>query len=113
MLKGFEKRGSKRQHDQIRYELWMDASERWKQCLRVDTIKATGYGLGGDVHRRIKASRQCVSGRVRLGNLCRKRAMSGAVVGVQPIGRERRSELGRNPVVHIPYSCSPTSVLAM
>jgi RHH-type proline utilization regulon transcriptional repressor/proline dehydrogenase/delta 1-pyrroline-5-carboxylate dehydrogenase len=60
----------------------------------IDAINATGFGLTLGVHSRIDRTQQYVARRVKVGNCYVNRAMTGAVVGVQPFGGEGLSGTG-------------------
>jgi len=62
--------------------------------LVVDAINASGYGLTLGIHSRIESSWRRVQSRARVGNVYVNRAMTGAVVGVQPFGGEGLSGTG-------------------
>ncbi len=57
-------------------------------------VNATGYGLTMGIHSRIDERVHYIAERVRIGNLYVNRAMTGAVVGVQPFGGEGLSGTG-------------------
>ena len=63
----------------------------------VDAINAAGYGLTLGVHSRIESSWRRVQSRARVGNVYVNRGMTGAVVGVQPLGGEGQSGTGPSP----------------
>ena len=60
----------------------------------IDAVNGTGYGLTLGVHSRIDRTQQYIANRVRVGNCYVNRAMTGAVVGVQPFGGEGLSGTG-------------------
>jgi len=60
----------------------------------IDAINATGFGLTLGVHSRIDRTQQYIARRVKVGNCYVNRAMTGAVVGVQPFGGEGLSGTG-------------------
>lgn len=60
----------------------------------IDAVNGTGYGLTLGVHSRIDRTQQYIAKRVKVGNCYVNRAMTGAVVGVQPFGGEGMSGTG-------------------
>jgi RHH-type proline utilization regulon transcriptional repressor/proline dehydrogenase/delta 1-pyrroline-5-carboxylate dehydrogenase len=60
----------------------------------IDAINGTGFGLTLGVHSRIDRTQQYIARRVKVGNCYINRAMTGAVVGVQPFGGEGLSGTG-------------------
>ena len=60
----------------------------------LDSINSTGYGLTLGIHTRIEEKARYITERVRVGNSYINRAMTGAVVGVQPFGGEGLSGTG-------------------
>ncbi|MFT5372930.1 MAG: RHH-type proline utilization regulon transcriptional repressor/proline dehydrogenase [Lysobacterales bacterium] len=60
----------------------------------IDAINATGYGLTLGIHSRINRTQRYIANRVNVGNCYVNRAMTGAVVGVQPFGGEGLSGTG-------------------
>jgi len=60
----------------------------------IDAINGTGYGLTLGVHSRIDRTQRYIARRVKVGNCYVNRAMTGAVVGVQPFGGEGLSGTG-------------------
>ena len=60
----------------------------------VDAINATGYGLTLSIHSRIESTVQAIHKKLKVGNTYVNRNQIGAVVGVQPFGRERLSGTG-------------------
>jgi RHH-type proline utilization regulon transcriptional repressor/proline dehydrogenase/delta 1-pyrroline-5-carboxylate dehydrogenase len=60
----------------------------------IDAVNGTGYGLTLGVHSRIDRTQQYIARRVKVGNCYVNRAMTGAVVGVQPFGGEGLSGTG-------------------
>jgi RHH-type proline utilization regulon transcriptional repressor/proline dehydrogenase/delta 1-pyrroline-5-carboxylate dehydrogenase len=60
----------------------------------IDAVNGTGYGLTLGVHSRIDRTQEYIARRVRVGNCYVNRAMTGAVVGVQPFGGEGLSGTG-------------------
>jgi RHH-type proline utilization regulon transcriptional repressor/proline dehydrogenase/delta 1-pyrroline-5-carboxylate dehydrogenase len=60
----------------------------------IDSINGTGYGLTLGIHSRIERTQQYIANRVKVGNCYVNRAMTGAVVGVQPFGGEGLSGTG-------------------
>ncbi len=60
----------------------------------IENIHATGFGLTGGLHSRIRAVIDEVRSKLRVGNLYVNRNMTGAVVGVQPFGGEGLSGTG-------------------
>lgn len=60
----------------------------------IDQINSTGYGLTLGIHSRIDDTVEYIQQRVRVGNTYVNRAMTGAVVGVQPFGGEGLSGTG-------------------
>lgn len=57
-------------------------------------INGTGYGLTMGIHSRIDERVNYIAERMRVGNIYVNRAMTGAVVGVQPFGGEGLSGTG-------------------
>ncbi len=57
-------------------------------------INALGYGLTLGIHTRIDSRAQILAAAARVGNVYVNRAMTGAVVGVQPFGGECLSGTG-------------------
>ena len=60
----------------------------------LDSINSTGYGLTLGIHTRIEEKARYITERGRVGNSYINRAMTGAVVGVQPFGGEGLSGTG-------------------
>jgi RHH-type proline utilization regulon transcriptional repressor/proline dehydrogenase/delta 1-pyrroline-5-carboxylate dehydrogenase len=60
----------------------------------IDAVNGTGYGLTLGIHSRINRTQQYIARRVKVGNCYVNRAMTGAVVGVQPFGGEGLSGTG-------------------
>ncbi len=60
----------------------------------IDAVNGTGYGLTLGVHSRIDRTQKYIASRVKVGNCYVNRAMTGAVVGVQPFGGEGLSGTG-------------------
>jgi RHH-type proline utilization regulon transcriptional repressor/proline dehydrogenase/delta 1-pyrroline-5-carboxylate dehydrogenase len=52
----------------------------------IDSINQTGFGLTLGIHSRVESRIAYISKRTRVGNIYVNRAMTGAVVGVQPFG---------------------------
>lgn len=70
---------------------------RFKSDERQDVINAinsTGYGLTLGIHSRIDFAVNEIASQVKVGNTYINRAMTGAVVGVQPFGGEGLSGTG-------------------
>ena len=60
----------------------------------IDQINALGYGLTLGIQTRIDSRAQHLAARAHVGNVYINRAMTGAVVGVQPFGGEGLSGTG-------------------
>ena len=60
----------------------------------IDQINALGYGLTLGIQTRIDSRAQQLAARAHVGNVYINRAMTGAVVGVQPFGGEGLSGTG-------------------
>ena len=60
----------------------------------ISDVNATGYGLTMGIHSRIDERVNYIASRVHIGNIYVNRAMTGAVVGVQPFGGEGLSGTG-------------------
>src|SRR5690606_12742643 len=60
----------------------------------IDAINASGYGLTMGVHTRIDETVERVAARAHVGKLYVGRNITGAVVGVQPVGGEGLSGTG-------------------
>jgi len=60
----------------------------------IDAVNNTGFGLTLGIHSRINRTQQYIASRVKVGNCYVNRAMTGAVVGVQPFGGEGLSGTG-------------------
>ena len=60
----------------------------------IEAINATGYGLTFGIHSRIAGIVDDLGARLKVGNIYVNRAMTGAVVGVQPFGGEGLSGTG-------------------
>ena len=60
----------------------------------IDAVNGTGYGLTLGIHSRIDRTQKYIAARVKVGNCYVNRAMTGAVVGVQPFGGEGLSGTG-------------------
>ncbi len=60
----------------------------------IDQINALGYGLTLGIQTRIDSRAQQLAARAHVGNVYVNRAMTGAVVGVQPFGGEGLSGTG-------------------
>ena len=69
---------------------------RWggDPALVIDQINALGYGLTLGIQSRIDSRAQQLAARAHVGNVYINRAMTGAVVGVQPFGGEGLSGTG-------------------
>jgi RHH-type proline utilization regulon transcriptional repressor/proline dehydrogenase/delta 1-pyrroline-5-carboxylate dehydrogenase len=69
---------------------------RWggDPALVIDQINALGYGLTLGIQTRIDSRAQQLATRAHVGNVYINRAMTGAVVGVQPFGGEGLSGTG-------------------
>ena len=69
---------------------------RWDgaPALVIDQINALGYGLTLGIQTRIDSRAQQLAARAHVGNVYINRAMTGAVVGVQPFGGEGLSGTG-------------------
>ena len=69
---------------------------RWggDPTLVIDQINALGYGLTLGIQTRIDSRAQQLAARAHVGNVYVNRAMTGAVVGVQPFGGEGLSGTG-------------------
>ena len=69
---------------------------RWggDPALVIDQINALGYGLTLGIQTRIDSRAQQMASRAHVGNVYINRAMTGAVVGVQPFGGEGLSGTG-------------------
>lgn len=69
---------------------------RWggAPALVVDQINSLGYGLTLGIQTRIDSRAQQLAARAHVGNVYINRAMTGAVVGVQPFGGEGLSGTG-------------------
>jgi RHH-type transcriptional regulator, proline utilization regulon repressor / proline dehydrogenase / delta 1-pyrroline-5-carboxylate dehydrogenase len=69
---------------------------RWggDPALVIDQINALGYGLTLGIQTRIDSRAQYLAARAHVGNVYINRAMTGAVVGVQPFGGEGLSGTG-------------------
>ena len=69
---------------------------RWggDPALVIDQINALGYGLTLGIQTRIDLRAQQLATRAHVGNVYINRAMTGAVVGVQPFGGEGLSGTG-------------------
>ena len=69
---------------------------RWggDPALVIDQINALGYGLTLGIQTRIDSRAQHLAARAHVGNVYINRAMTGAVVGVQPFGGEGLSGTG-------------------
>ena len=67
----------------------------------IDQINALGYGLTLGIQTRIDSRAQQLAARAHVGNVYINRAMTGAVVGVQPFGGEGLS--GTGPKAGGPY----------
>ena len=69
---------------------------RWggDPALVIDQINALGYGLTLGIQTRIDSRSQQLAARAHVGNVYINRAMTGAVVGVQPFGGEGLSGTG-------------------
>ena len=69
---------------------------RWggAPALVVDQINSLGYGLTLGIQTRIDSRAQQLAARAHVGNVYINRAMTGAVVGVQPVGGEGLSGTG-------------------
>ena len=69
---------------------------RWggDPTLVIDQINALGYGLTLGIQTRIDSRAQQLAARAHVGNVYINRAMTGAVVGVQPFGGEGLSGTG-------------------
>ena len=69
---------------------------RWggDPALVIDQINALGYGLTLGIQTRIDSRAQQLAARAHVGNVYVNRAMTGAVVGVQPFGGEGLSGTG-------------------
>ena len=69
---------------------------RWggDPVLVIDQINALGYGLTLGIQTRIDSRAQQLAARAHVGNVYINRAMTGAVVGVQPFGGEGLSGTG-------------------
>lgn len=60
----------------------------------IDAINNTGYGLTLGIETRLESRARYIAARARVGNIYINRAMTGAVVGVQPFGGEGLSGTG-------------------
>ncbi|NQW94704.1 MAG: L-glutamate gamma-semialdehyde dehydrogenase [Polaromonas sp.] len=69
--------------------------------LVIDQINSLGYGLTLGIQTRIDSRAQQLAARAHVGNVYINRAMTGAVVGVQPFGGEGLS--GTGPKAGGPY----------
>jgi RHH-type proline utilization regulon transcriptional repressor/proline dehydrogenase/delta 1-pyrroline-5-carboxylate dehydrogenase len=69
---------------------------RWggEPSLVIDQINALGFGLTLGIQTRIDSRAQQLAARAQVGNVYINRAMTGAVVGVQPFGGEGLSGTG-------------------
>ncbi len=69
---------------------------RWggDPAVVIDQINALGYGLTLGIQTRIDSRAQVLAARAHVGNVYINRAMTGAVVGVQPFGGEGLSGTG-------------------
>lgn len=69
---------------------------RWggDPALVIDQINSLGYGLTLGIQTRIDSRAQQLAARAHVGNVYINRAMTGAVVGVQPFGGEGLSGTG-------------------
>ena len=69
---------------------------RWRgdPALVIDQINALGWGLTLGIQSRIDSRAQMLAARAHVGNVYINRAMTGAVVGVQPFGGEGLSGTG-------------------
>ncbi len=69
---------------------------RWggDPALVIDQINTLGYGLTLGIQTRIDSRAQQLAARAHVGNVYINRAMTGAVVGVQPFGGEGLSGTG-------------------
>ena len=69
---------------------------RWggDPALVIDQINALGYGLTLGIQTRIDSRAQQLAARAQVGNVYINRAMTGAVVGVQPFGGQGLSGTG-------------------
>ena len=60
----------------------------------ITDINSTGFGLTMGIHSRIDERVAYIAERIKAGNIYVNRAMTGAVVGVQPFGGEGLSGTG-------------------
>ncbi|MFD0668014.1 L-glutamate gamma-semialdehyde dehydrogenase [Ramlibacter sp. MAHUQ-53] len=69
---------------------------RWRgdPLAVVDRVNALGWGLTLGIQTRIEGRARALAARARIGNVYVNRAMTGAVVGVQPFGGEGLSGTG-------------------
>ncbi len=62
--------------------------------MLIDQINALGYGLTLGIQTRIDSRAQQLAARAHVGNVYINRAITGAMVGVQPFGGEGLSGTG-------------------